>query len=271
MSTHPIEAWLNIDGKSMGVFYVDAYRFIDIKRGVDDDKCFIFKSVCETSAATNFAIENIAPQFRGEVRVDIRPRDHAINLYDHVRVYLPASSSPERDRRKQKRPRHISDHELELRSKYYKRAGLPDGVVADCADGDCAGVVDDVDAPPPPPTPTPPTPSGGSIFTGLRAAETDFGGKGLSHPSTHAYATAAHSPPPSTDRTLAGDLHTSTARPASSNIRINPQGYTGFGERTHQEFNQVQRMKTKGLHIFVIFLKLGDLQFNVLQDINMFT
>ena len=31
MSTHPIEATLNIDGKSMGVFYVDAYRFIDIK------------------------------------------------------------------------------------------------------------------------------------------------------------------------------------------------------------------------------------------------
>ena len=94
---------------------------------------------------------------------------------------------------------------------------MPDGVVADCAGGDCAGVVDDVDTPTPPPTPT-----GGAIFTGLRAVETDFGGK--SHPSAHAHAPAAHPPPPSTDRTFAGDLHTSTARPALANIRINPQG-----------------------------------------------
>ena len=265
MSTHPIEATLNIDGKSMGVFYVDAYRFIDIKRSVYDDKCFIFKSVCETSPATNFAIENIASQFRGEVRVDIRPREHGINLYDHVRIFTPAYPSPEEDRRMQKHPRHISDSGGDdLRSKYYKGPALPYPYEADSA-GAGDDVADTPAPPSPPPPPPTPVPTGGNIFTGL--VETDFGGK--SGPSAHAHAPAP--PPPSTDRTSAGDLHTSSARPALANIRINSQGYTGFGEKTHQQFNQVQKMKTKGLHIFVNFLKLGDLEFNVLQDINMFT
>ena len=252
MSTHPIEAALNIDGKSMGTFHAGAYSFIDIRRSVRDDKCFIFKSVCDTSPASRFAIGNITSQFRGEVRVDIRPREHGNNLQDHVRVFTPSPEEEEMEeedeegrrvrRRKQKYPRRFSGA-LAANKRF---PPLPyefeeDGV------GAGSDVVDTATPPPPPP----PAPEGGNIFTGL--VETDFGA-GETGRSLPACASAPPLPPP-----------------MGTNVRITDQGFTGFGKKTYQEFNQVQKMKTKGLHIFVNFLKLGDLGFNVLQDIKMFT
>ena len=93
ISTHPAEASVRIDGKFIGLFYLDAYKYIEIKRSPYEDKSFVFTSICENSPDANFARENINPQFRGEVRVDIRPRDQSVNLYEQCQVILQPSGS----------------------------------------------------------------------------------------------------------------------------------------------------------------------------------
>ena len=52
--------------------------------------------------------------------------------------------------------------------------------------------------------------------------------------------------------------------------KINTQGFTSYGPKTHQVFKKVPRKQTRGLHIFVNFLKLGNLEFNEMHDIERF-
>ena len=183
--------------------------------------------------------------------------------------------SPEKtNRRKQKDPRHIS--EFRRGTAYQSTEVETDGM--DTGDGYAlpACLPDGGAHPPTGRGDTAPS-SGGNIFNGL-AVETDFGGSSTPPHTTQAFA-AACSPgivanPAGYVPTTAGHLfgHSLAAQPLSDDtVRINTQGYTGFGGKTHQIFTKTARMKTRGMHIFVIFLKLGDLQFNVLQDIDRFT
>ena len=94
-------------------------------------------------------------------------------------------------------------------------------------------------------------PSGNNIendFKGLRC-ETDFGG--MSHGGSVRDSTGI----------LCGDRNSK---------KISSQGFTCFDPKTHQVFSRAPRMQTKGLHIFVNFLKLGGVENNELYDIGRF-
>ena len=80
------------------------------------------------------------------------------------------------------------------------------------------------------------------------ACETDFGGTKIVHDG----AMSATAP-----LNIVSD---SPCHAATKGVNINDEGFTSFGEKTNQTFTQTPRMKTKGLHIFVNFLKLGDLE-----------
>ena len=176
------------------------------------------------------------------------------------------------NRRKQKDPRHIS--EFRRGTAYQSTEVETDGM--DTSDGYALPACLPDGGAHPPTGDTAPS-SGGNIFNGL-VVETDFGGgrSTTPPPTTQAFATPCSpgsvADPASHVRTSAGHLfgHSLAAQPPSD-VRINAQGYTGFGGKTHQIFTKTARLKTRGMHIFVIFLKLGDLQFNVLQDIDRFT
>ena len=66
------------------------------------------------------------------------------------------------------------------------------------------------------------------------------------------------------------DVVTDTLCDVGTSRKINTQGFTGYGPKTHQEFIKVSKKKTRGLHVFVKFLKLGNLEFNEMHDIERF-
>ena len=59
ISTHPAEAALKIDGKFIELFYLEAYKFVEIEWPPCEDKGFVFTSICENSSEAAFASKNI--------------------------------------------------------------------------------------------------------------------------------------------------------------------------------------------------------------------
>ena len=110
MSTFPAEASVKIDGKFIGLFYVETYKYVEIKRSPYEDKAFVFTNICDNSAESNFTSKNIVPQFRGEIRVDIRPREKSVNLYEQRRVVLQPFkyTFKAKQARKQPNPKHVT-------------------------------------------------------------------------------------------------------------------------------------------------------------------
>ena len=260
ISTHPAEAALKIDGKFIGLFYLEAYKFAEIERSPYEDKGFVFTSICENSSEADFASENINSQYRGEVRVDIRPRDKSINLYEQRRVILQSSETvPAADYKikngkfkgelssKQTGPKPITTlFPNRFKKSAFSACGKWDNnekSVTDCS----------------PSSNNNSHPSGNNIengsstengFKGLQC-ETDFGG--VSHDGSASMGA-------STD-ILCG---------VRNSKKISSQGFTCFGPKTHQVFSTAPRMQTKGLPIFVNFLKLDDVENDELYDTDRF-
>ena len=53
-SSHLAEAELKIEGKFIGIFYLEAYKFVEIERPPCEDKGFVFTSICENSSEAAF-------------------------------------------------------------------------------------------------------------------------------------------------------------------------------------------------------------------------
>ena len=108
------------------------------------------------------------------------------------------------------------------------------------------------------------------IFNGL-AAETDFGGGGGG--GGGAQPDVVQHPPagPSQQRfPKFGRRCYRSLEAEFEESKISEQGYTSFGGKTNQQFTSTDRMETRGLHLFVNFLRLGELAFNIKHEIDRF-